>query len=240
MSARCLAPLWSSGWGRCSPPEFFLRARGEPCLGVARPNARVPRKAGRLTSRLRYSSQKQSRAPAPDHALVGATHRALLDHAYTGHARVAGDGRLTEVAVVPISCLLPAATGSRIESAGLARGCRTNQTGCTNLTTADFADLVRAAQAGRAGPPRRKRFTPESSPCRRCTKSRDTRWFTRQPRDKGAVVTSRPLSAYVDGRLHGLGKRGCVGLKLAKGRMCRCRARRRANRAAPARSRRKP
>jgi hypothetical protein len=33
---------------------------------------------------------------------------------------------------------------------GLRRGCRINQTGCTNLTTADFADLVRGAQAGRA------------------------------------------------------------------------------------------
>jgi hypothetical protein len=73
-----------------------------------------------LTSRLRYSSRKQSRAPATDHALVGATHRALLDHASTGYARVAGDGRLTEVAVAPISCLLSAATGSLIESAGLA------------------------------------------------------------------------------------------------------------------------
>ena len=66
------------------------------------------------------------------------------------------------------------------------RGCRTNQTGCTNLTTADFADVVRAAQAARAGPPQRKWFTPESSPCGRRTKSRDTRWFVRQPpRDAG-------------------------------------------------------
>jgi hypothetical protein len=67
----------------------------------------------------------------------------------------------------------------------LSRGCRTNQTGCTNLTTADFADVLRAAQAARAGPPQRKWFTPESSPCGRRTKSRDTRWFVRQPLAKG-------------------------------------------------------
>jgi hypothetical protein len=77
--------------------------------------------------------------------------------------------------------------GGQILTIGMSRGCRTNQTGCTNLTTADFADVVRAAQAGRAGPPRRKRFTPESSPCRRCTKSRDTRWFTRQPLAEAVV-----------------------------------------------------
>jgi hypothetical protein len=78
----------------------------------------------------------------------------------------------------PGEALGPAA---RLAAAPSTRGCRTNQTGCTNLTTADFADLVRAAQAGRAGPPRRKWFTPESAPCRRRTKSRDTRWFVRQP-----------------------------------------------------------
>jgi hypothetical protein len=61
------------------------------------------------------------------------------------------------------------------------RGCRTNQTACTNLTMAVFADLVRAAQAAQAGPSRRKWFTPESSPCRRRTKSRARRWFVRRP-----------------------------------------------------------
>ena len=94
------------------------------------------------------------------------------------------------------------------------RGCRTNQTGCTNLTTADFADLVRAAQAGRAGPPRRKRFTPESSPCRRCKKSRDTRWFTRQPRDEGVVraqLWRRLRSGASKSRIPGL----CLGAQRA-------------------------
>jgi hypothetical protein len=71
------------------------------------------------------------------------------------------------------------------------RGCRTNQTGCTNLTTGDFVELVRGAQAGRAGPPRRKWFTPESSPCHRRIKSPATPWFVRQPRT-GAERSSEP------------------------------------------------
>src|ERR1019366_958753 len=60
---------------------------------------------------------------------------------------------------------------AQADSSAQLGGCRTNQTGCTNLTTANFADLVRAAQPGRAGPRRRKWFTPESSPCRKRTKS---------------------------------------------------------------------
>ena len=63
--------------------------------------------------------------------------------------------------------------------------CRTNQTACTNLTTAVFGDLVRAPQAARAGPPRLKRLTPESSPCRNRTKSRDSGWFVRQDSLRG-------------------------------------------------------
>ena len=55
-------------------------------------------------------------------------------------------------------------------TAGCRRGRRTNQTPCTNLTTAVFADLVTAAQSARAGPPRLKRLSPESSPCRKRTK----------------------------------------------------------------------
>ena len=38
----------------------------------------------------------------------------------------------------------------------IACGCRTKQTGCANLTTTDFVDLVRAAHAGRDGSPRPK------------------------------------------------------------------------------------
>jgi hypothetical protein len=41
-------------------------------------------------------------------------------------------------------------------------GCRTNKTRCTHRTTAGLADLVRTAQAARAGPHRPKWFTPES------------------------------------------------------------------------------
>src|SRR5664279_3467534 len=38
------------------------------------------------------------------------------------------------------------------QAPALARGCRTNQTGCTNPTTAVLAELVKTAQAPRAGP----------------------------------------------------------------------------------------
>ena len=81
----------------------------------------------------------------------------------------------------PWRLLDTAESGSHGESAASASGRRTNQTGCTNLTTANFADLVRAAQAGRAGSPRPKWLPPESSPCRRHTKGRETRCFARQP-----------------------------------------------------------
>src|ERR1019366_9719253 len=67
------------------------------------------------------------------------------------------------------------------ESLGLHGGCRTNQTACTNLTMAEFADVVRAAQSARAGPSRPKWFTPKPSPCGKPTKSRPRRWFVRQP-----------------------------------------------------------
>src|ERR1019366_5240292 len=59
------------------------------------------------------------------------------------------------------------------------RGCRTNQTACTNLTMAEFADVVRAAQSARTGPSRPKWFTPKPSPCGKPTKSRPRRWFVR-------------------------------------------------------------
>ena len=81
----------------------------------------------------------------------------------------------------PWRLLDTAESASHGESAASASGRRTNQTGCTNLTTANFADLVRAAQAGRAGSPRPKWLPPESSPCRRHTKGRETRCFARQP-----------------------------------------------------------
>jgi hypothetical protein len=55
-----------------------------------------------------------------------------------------------------------AASGARLPAAASRRGCRANQTPCPNLTRAVFADLVRAAQAARHGPPRPKWFTPES------------------------------------------------------------------------------
>jgi hypothetical protein len=81
--------------------------------------------------------------------------------------------------------------GSELELGGetppFPRGCRTNQTACTNLIRAVFADLVRAPQAGRAGRRRRKGLTPESSPCRKRTRSRDPRWFVRQPPERGTV-----------------------------------------------------
>ena len=67
------------------------------------------------------------------------------------------------------------------QTPALPRGCRTNQTACTNLTMAVFADLVRAAQAARAGPSRTKWFNPKPSPCGKPTKSRPRRWFVRQP-----------------------------------------------------------
>jgi hypothetical protein len=44
----------------------------------------------------------------------------LSHHAYAGHARVASDGHLTEVALARISWLLSAASGSLIKSAGMA------------------------------------------------------------------------------------------------------------------------
>src|ERR1019366_5939109 len=75
------------------------------------------------------------------------------------------------------------------ESLGLHGGCRTNQTACTNLTMAAFADLVRAAQSARAGPSRPKRFTPKPSPCGKPTKSRPRRWFVRQPHESADVST---------------------------------------------------
>ena len=78
------------------------------------------RTAGKSASRPRCSWRTQSRSLVTDHSLPSATDRVLPLHAYTGRVRVAGDGRLTEVAVAPISWLLSAATGSLIESAGLA------------------------------------------------------------------------------------------------------------------------
>ena len=79
------------------------------------------------------------------------------------------------------------------QTPALPRGCRTNQTACTNLTMAAFADLVRAAQSARAGPSRPKWFTPKPSPCGKPTKSRPRRWFVRQPRCKPAARTGRLL-----------------------------------------------
>src|ERR1019366_8522993 len=77
-----------------------------------------------------------------------------------------GDRLAPREATSPVRIARPlhAWSGSVGVAAAFDGGCRTNQTGCTNLTTANFADLVRAAQVGRAGPPRRKWFTPESSP----------------------------------------------------------------------------
>jgi hypothetical protein len=46
-----------------------------------------PRRPGKSTSRPRCSWRKQSRTLATDHTGLGATRRALLDHAWTGHAR---------------------------------------------------------------------------------------------------------------------------------------------------------
>src|ERR1019366_8163218 len=77
------------------------------------------------------------------------------------------------------------------ETAALAGGGRTNQTACTNLTTPVFADLVRAAQAARAGPSRPKWFTPKPSPCGKPTKSRPRRWFVRQPPTQGRASCER-------------------------------------------------
>jgi hypothetical protein len=58
---------------------------------------------------------------------------------------------------------LPTQTfGSTTEESASAsrRGCRTNQTGCTNDTRAVLADLARTAQAARAGPPRSEMVHP--------------------------------------------------------------------------------
>ena len=89
------------------------------------------------------------------------------------------------------------------QACAMERGRRTNQTPCTNLTTAVFADLVRAAQAARGGPPRLKRLAPESSPCRKRTKSRDPRWFVQRPRTgaeaaRGLVATAAHQSEVED------------------------------------------
>lgn len=61
------------------------------------------------------------------------------------------------------------------------RGCRTNQTGCPNLTTAVLADLVKTAQTAKAGLARPKWFTPKSRRCAKRTEGRRPRWFARQP-----------------------------------------------------------
>ena len=52
------------------------------------------------------------------------------------------------------------------------RGCRTNQSRCTKVTTAFFADVTGAPQAAEPDSPRPKRLPPKSSLCRGCTKSR--------------------------------------------------------------------
>lgn len=63
--------------------------------------------------RAQRSSVRQERSVYPGQAR-------LSHYAYTGHARVASDGHLTEVALAHISWLLFAASGSLIKSAGLA------------------------------------------------------------------------------------------------------------------------
>ena len=57
-----------------------------------------------------------------------------------------------------------------------------------------FADLVRDAQAARAGPSRTKWFNSKPSPCGKPTKSRPRRWFVRQPPCK-AEARARPGGA---------------------------------------------
>jgi len=71
------------------------------------------------------------------------------------------------------------------------RGCRTNQGRCTNDTTRFSADLVRAAQAAEAGPPRPKCFTADSLPCRDRTRVVPPSWFVRQPLAK-AIARRAP------------------------------------------------
>jgi hypothetical protein len=51
------------------------------------------------------------------------------------------------------------------------RGCRTNRTGCPNMTRANFADLMGAAQAGERVLRDESGSPPESSPCRKRTKT---------------------------------------------------------------------
>ena len=94
--------------------------------------------------------------------------------------------------------LLTRGAPANAKTAARLGGRRTNQTPCTNLTTAVFADLVRAAQSTRASPPRLKRLAPESSPCRKRARSRDPRWFVRRPPRLGGVA---------------IGHRRCAGLE---------------------------
>jgi hypothetical protein len=70
------------------------------------------------------------------------------------------------------------------------RGRRTNQGGCTKLTTPVFPDLMGARQAAEADPPRPKRLTPESELCRKRTKGRGPRWFVRRPPCRSGRVTA--------------------------------------------------
>ena len=86
------------------------------------------------------------------------------------------------------------AKAHRTGAIAASRGCRINQTPCTNLTTAIFADLVRGAQPAEAGSPRPKCCAPKSRPCGKRTRSRRRRWFVRQPRDI-AIVPMRLCSS---------------------------------------------
>src|ERR1035437_1519374 len=184
---------------------------GAPDWADAHPGSR-PRRAGSE----RLLRRRCSRAPGAGETANAIVRKMRAFRAERLRRPMCGDARpvMSAGAVEPGRALLRLLTrGSVGPTAGLVGGCRTNQTGCTNLTTADFADPVRAAQAGRAGPPRRKWFTPESLPCRRRTKSRDTRWFVRQPRrigEAGRRQTGRLV--VVQSWLCGQGPRTRVGV----------------------------
>lgn len=106
-------------------------------------------------------------------ASAGAAHRSLPQPPLAMRPDVASTKAAVEqrAAVRPVSDSCGHEPGDR-PAAPFHGGRRTNQTACMNYTTALFAGLMRAAQAGRAGPPQPKRFTPGSRRCRSRIRSR--------------------------------------------------------------------
>jgi hypothetical protein len=142
-----------------SSPRNRLRPRANNPIAESAADSRA-RRTGRL-------HMQTAASPARTRRTRGVAGRLLCRHC-DGAPRAAGDHESDQ-------------PGGRRGVIAFRRGRRTNQAACMNYTTALFADLVRAAQATRAGPPQPKRFTQESGRCSNRTRGRGSCWFVRRP-----------------------------------------------------------